>query len=314
MALTNRNILSIVELVFYAPLTVLSLFLTIRHCCRGQRSQITWIFLYLYTHIRVVEAALELATIRSSSSALYGTSILFSIIGVPMILLTTFGLLNRIFFILSRDMIYSTRVKDWYFGLLQIPFEAAIPLCANGASHSTADLWNGAAYSPQILTKIGVVLCVVGFVVMVFLAWCMLRAQSYMEGNEKRLMQILAISLPFLCMRLLYTVLVTFFNSGVFKTWDGNVIVMSLMAVLPEMVVVIIYTIEGFEMERLPKDPKKEKKCGKGRKRDGWPEPRELLDGASLNQTDSEGQVWMTSDDRSVKGLVCNNNLGRSGA
>jgi hypothetical protein len=123
MTLTSRNVLSIIECIFYAPATVLSLFLCIRHCCGGQRSQIAWVFLYIYCHIRVAEAALDLATITFPSVALYGTSILFSLIGVPALLLATFGLLNRVYINLAKN--HPTRIKPWYFSLLQIPFQAA---------------------------------------------------------------------------------------------------------------------------------------------------------------------------------------------
>jgi hypothetical protein len=149
MAITGRNILSIVECVFYAPATILSLFLCIRHCCRGERAQIAWIFLYLYCHIRVAEAVLGLATITFPSVAVYGTSILFSLIGVPTLLLTTFGLLNRVHINLAKN--FPTRMKAGVFSLLQIPFEAAIPLCVKGASNSTADLSNGGTYQPCAL-------------------------------------------------------------------------------------------------------------------------------------------------------------------
>lgn len=292
MNLTNRNVLSIIECIFYAPTTILSLFLCVRHCCRGQRAQIAWIFLYLYCHIRVAEAALGLATITAPSATVYSTSILFSLIGVPTLLLTTFGLLNRVYVNLSKS--YPTRIKGWYFGLLQIPFEAAIGICAKGASNSTTGLSNGSSYQPQILTKVGIMLCVIGFLVMAILSGAMIRRQSYTETHEGRLLNTVTLSLPFLFIRLTYTVLVTFMNGGFFKSYEGGVLVVGLMTSLPEMVVVIIYMVEGFTLEQLPKDVKKEK-C---RKRGRWPSSPELLEGASITRTDSE-QGWKDLDDGS---------------
>lgn len=291
MAITSRNILSIVECVFYGPATILSLFLCIRHCCRGERAQIAWIFLYLYCHIRVAEAALGLATITSPSVAVYGTSILFSLIGVPTLLLTTFGLLNRVYINLAKN--YPTRIKAGVFSLLQIPFEAAIPLCAKGASNSTADLSNGGIYQPQTWTKVGLALCIVGYLIMAILTGAMLRRQSHTEPSEHRLLHTVTRSLPFLFIRLMYTMLTTFMDRNVFKAYEGNVLVVGLMAVLPEMIVVIIYMIEGFTLERLPKD-KKKPKCN--RKRSGWPSgiaqgPELLEDNASTSQPDSEAQA-----------------------
>ncbi|KAE9363244.1 hypothetical protein N431DRAFT_390915, partial [Stipitochalara longipes BDJ] len=252
MNLTNRNVLSIIECVFYVPTTIASLFLCIRHCCRGGRAQIAWIFLYLYCHVRVAEAALGLATISTSSVAVYTTSILFSLIGVPLLLLTAFGLLNRIYINLAKN--YPTRIKGWYIKILQVPFTAAIVLCARGASGSTADASDGGSYRPQILTQVGIGLCTVGFVVVVILTGTMLRRQSHAEPNERRLLNTVILSLPFLSIRMIYTLLITFWDRNLFKSYEGDVLVIGLMAVLPEMVVVVIYIIEGFTLERLPKD------------------------------------------------------------
>jgi hypothetical protein len=220
MTLTSRNVLSIIECIFYAPATVLSLFLCIRHCCRGQRSQIAWVFLYIYCHIRVAEAALGLATITFPSVALYGTSILFSLIGVPALLLAAFRLLNRVYINLAKN--HPTRIKPWYFSLLQIPFQAAIGICAKGASNSTADASDGTIYRPQTWTKVGIMLCVVGFMVMVILTRAMHRRQSHAEINERRLLNSVTLSSPFLFIRMSYTVLVTFVNRGLFESYRGE--------------------------------------------------------------------------------------------
>jgi hypothetical protein len=301
MAITKRDIIFIVECIFYALASILSLFLCIRHCCRGKRAQIPWIFLYLYCHVKVAEAALGLAAITSSSVTVYSISILFSLVGVPTLLLTTMGLLNRTYINLAKT--YPTRITPWVFGLMQIPFEAAIGICAKGASNSTADLSNTGIYRPQTWTKVGIMLCVAGYVIMATLTGTMLRRQSHAELEDKRLLHTVARTLPFLFIRLIYTILVTFLDRNVFKSYNGNVLVVGLMSVLPEMIVVINYMVEGFRIERLPKDRKgKKSKCG--RRRSGWPSgvaqgPELLEDNASTSQTDSEAQVWKDIDDGS---------------
>lgn len=287
MTLTNRNILSIVQCVFYAPTTILSLFLCIRHCCRGERAQIAWIFFYMYCHVRVAEAALGLATITYPSGAVYGTSILFSLIGVPMLLLTAFGLLRRVQMNLNKN--FPASIKAGYFTLLQIPFQAAIPIVARGASNSTADLSNIGVFTPQVLTKLGIVLCVVGFVVMVILTLAILRRQSHTGPSEQKLLYTVVLSLPFLFIRMIYTTLTTFMNEGLFQSADGDVLVIGLMVLLPEMAVSVMYMVQGFTLPRMEKDKRKEKKkCRRGKKRSGWPSETILLDDASITRTNSE--------------------------
>ena len=81
-----------------------------------------------------------------------------------------------------------------------------------------------------------------------------------------------------------------------FKSYEGNVHVIGLMALLPEMIVVVIYMVEGFTLPRLEKDKRKEKKCR--RKKGGWPERLEVLDDVSITRTDSE-ERWKDVDDKS---------------
>jgi hypothetical protein len=63
-----------------------------------------------------------------------------------------------------------------------------------------------------------------------------------------------------------------------------------MMSVVPEMVVVIM--VEGFILEKLPKDARKEN-CR--RKKGGWPE---RLDDSSITRTGST-QGWKDLDDGS---------------
>jgi hypothetical protein len=296
MPLTNRNVLFIIECVFYVPATVFSLFLCIRHCCRGGRAQIPWIFLYLYCHLRVAEVVLGLATLGTSSVAVYATSILFSLIGFPCLLLTTYGLLNRAYINLAKN--YPTRIKGWYVKLLQAPFTVSIILCARGASGSTANASEGQGYQPQIVTQVGIGICTFGFVVMLVLTGFMLRRQSHAEPNERRILNTVVVSIPFLLIRMLYTALVTFWNKGLFKSYEGDVLVIGLMAVLPEMFVVVISMIEGFTLERLPKDIRKKKNRKCRRRNGGWPSAPEVLDDVSVTRTDSE-LGWKDLDKKS---------------
>jgi len=61
------------------------------------------------------------------------------------------------------------------------------------------------------------------------------------------------------------------------------------------MVVVIIYMVEGFILEKLPKDARKEN-CRK--KKGGWPCQTERSDDSSITRTGSE-QSWKDLDDGS---------------
>jgi uncharacterized membrane protein (DUF485 family) len=138
-------------------------------------------------------------------------------------------------------------------------------------------------------------LCVVGFMVMIILTGAIHRRQSHAEINERRLLNSVTLSLPFLFIRMSYTVLVTFVNRGLFESYEGNVFVVGMMSAVPEMVVVIIYMVEGFILEKHPKDARKEN-CR--RKKGGWPCQTERLGDSSITRTGST-QSWKDLDDGS---------------
>ncbi len=74
-------------------------------------------------------------------------------------------------------------------------------------------------------------------------------------------------------------------DRNVFRTYKWNVLVIELMAVLPEMIVVVVYVVEGFMMPRLEKYRWKKRKGGR---KSGWPSGPDLLDDVSITKTDSE--------------------------
>ncbi len=74
-------------------------------------------------------------------------------------------------------------------------------------------------------------------------------------------------------------------------------LVIGLMAVLPEMIVFVLYVVEGFMMPRLGKDKCKKRKGGG---KSGWPSGPELLDDISITKTDSE-LGWKDADDGSSR-------------
>lgn len=161
-------------------------------------------------------------------------------------------------------MVFQTDIKSCYIGLLQVPFEIAIVLCTRGASNSTADIIGNTAYRQRIMTEIGVGLC--SRALWQWLSWWELKRQTQMDATEQRLLQIIAVSIPFLFLRLLYTTLIIFYNGDTFKTWNRNVIALGVMTILPEVIVVVIYIIEGFTLDQSPKVHKR-RKGQKGRRR-----------------------------------------------
>ena len=102
-------------------------------------------------------------------------------------------------------------------------------------------------------TKVGVVLFA-----LTWLALCILLAMiatriSAVEPGEKRLVLAVAISVPFVFVRLLYSFLAAFSKHEQFSSMTGSVTINLCMAIIEEFVVVMVLLGTGFTLRVLPK-------------------------------------------------------------
>jgi hypothetical protein len=91
-SVTYRNGISILELIAYLPSFFGASFLVYRH---GVRRSGGFVFLVIFTIVRIVGACCELATINSPSTGLYTAAAICSSIGLSPLLMTCSGLLSR---------------------------------------------------------------------------------------------------------------------------------------------------------------------------------------------------------------------------
>lgn len=141
--------------------------------------------------------------------------------------------------------------------------------------------FNGSAFRPiQIISLVGVILAVVGGinsssapiptkfdpktkvgVVLFVVAWlglCLVLAIiasriSSVELGEKRLVLAVAVSVPFIFVRLLYSLLSSFSKNKDFSSIRGSVIINLVMAIIEEFVVVVVLLGTGLTLRVLPK-------------------------------------------------------------
>lgn len=93
---------------------------------------------------------------------------------------------------------------------------------------------------PDIKVKIGMILYGVSWVVMMAMLAVVALHKGSVERGEKRTMLAVALTSPFILVRLLYAFFVWFLHNSKFSILDGNVTVQLVMAVLEEFAVVII--------------------------------------------------------------------------
>jgi hypothetical protein len=219
MTLSDRNNISIVELVVYTPALLFCVFLCIRH---GFGSK-GWIFLLLFNAIRLAGASLELATIGFPTSIPLQTSAaLLSSVGLSPLMFTTLGLLFRVCKSINKN--HHTVFQTIHICLLRIPIVIALVLVIIGSNTSASDFINHGTYPIQLVTKIGIIVLVAVFAVIVMITAMFMIRRSHAEPGERRLINAIAASIPFLVVRLIYAVLIMLSHIRTFSILYGSVI------------------------------------------------------------------------------------------
>ena len=109
----------------------------------------------------------------------------------------------------------------------------------------------------QSSTKIGVALFIVCFIGTVLVTLRTLLRVTHAEHGEKRLAFVVAGSLPFIFVRLLYSCLSTFANNPNFKFLTGSVTLLLAMTLIEEIIVTAAYIIVGLTRKVIPKGQRK---------------------------------------------------------
>jgi hypothetical protein len=120
----------------------------------------------------------------------------------------------------------------------------ALILCIVGATDAAVPQ----DIDTQTEVHAGVILYAVVYVMLSALtAWVWLRNKRLDEGA-------VLIALPFLLIRLIYSLFSSFANSSVFGTATGSTTAALFMSTFEEMIVVVIYLATGLKLATVPKD------------------------------------------------------------
>jgi hypothetical protein len=249
MGLSSHDGLAIAEIVIYSPLVVLSFALCIRH---SFRVFVGWLFLLIFCAIRIAGPALQLANINNPKTvAFHTTPIELFAVGQVVLLYTALGLLARVADGINN--IRNTGIKGLYFQLLRLPLIAGIVLVIIGTVTSASTWISSGNYPIDRLTKIGTIIIVVAFAVLVLMALVFVPHRAEAEYPEALLFDTILASLPLILIRLIYSLLIAFVDDAAFNPLDGNAVAQGLLAVAEEAIVVILYVIVGFRIPKLHK-------------------------------------------------------------
>ena len=89
-------------------------------------------------------------------------------------------------------------------------------------------------------TKVGVVIFIIAWIILCGLLANLAMRSACIDKSERRLVLAVAVSVPFILVRLIYSVILSFAHNPRFNLISGSVTINLVMAVLEEFVVIIL--------------------------------------------------------------------------
>lgn len=243
------------KLVYYTPALIASVLVAFRH---GFRKSSGWIYLTIFCVIRIVGSVAQLILISNpTSDGASTTALICAVFGLAPLLMASIGLLARCYYSILKQP-WSTIFSLWGIRVIQVPPTVGLILCIVGATSAN----DATEIDKQDTVKIGVVLFTVSFASICLLCAIASILARKTERGERELIRSVAFALPFLLVRVVYS-LVTMFGNSVDFSIDNDstaaVTISLFMEVLEECAVVFIYVFTGM---RLPTVPVKNDKDG----------------------------------------------------
>lgn len=250
--LTSKGDLAAAEIAFFAPALCISSFVMFRHGLRLARN-LGWLYLVTLSLLRLIGASctLYMETQKKYTTGLYEAAFITSAIGTAPLLLALMGFLERIHQGMEHKGISLMVFRPLHLASLAgliIAIIGGTDLDESGKYNTGKSLFEAASI---IFFAIYLGLAVITIYTVSNTRWVL--------ATEKKLLQAGLLALPFLLVRLIYTVAVAFSPSGsVFNFLDVNVYISAFMQFMMEAIVVSIFIFAGLLTPKMVKHELKE--------------------------------------------------------
>jgi hypothetical protein len=235
MGLSSRTILDIIELVYYGPALVATLWVVKKH---GLGRQSGWIYLAILALLRIVGAATGIAANYHPSQGLYETS-------------TITDSIKRV-----NEGMHAHSFPPKFISLVHLPILVGLVLAISGGTKlfdtNPASVNTGVTY-----TKAAIMLLLVSLIALsVISIFTFMQIQHIMAGEKRLVFASLAV-IPFLVVRIIYSIVVDFDRSStlfsLISDRNAAVVIQAIMSVAMEFAVVSIFLIAGFATPVIPR-------------------------------------------------------------
>ncbi|KAI0133978.1 hypothetical protein BJ170DRAFT_575507 [Xylariales sp. AK1849] len=246
MVWSTRATVSVIELVFYFPALIASSILVLR---LGSSRSAGWTYTLAICLIRIIGSITQLVSMNSPSTGIITAMFILDSVGVSPLLFATIGLLSR-----YLQWVNAESQQRRLFGFLQ--FHTLHILVLVGLVLS---IIGGTNVSPapdgtiaiQDTTKVGVLLYLVALSVITIMLLLSISHIASVPEKERLVPVAVGIAIPFILVRVIYSILAAFLNNSTFSIVHGSVEVWTGMTVPEQFIVVIIYISLGFRLDQV---------------------------------------------------------------
>ncbi|KAF2032367.1 hypothetical protein EK21DRAFT_110042 [Setomelanomma holmii] len=242
-----RDVVAGVELAFYIPTSILAIIICVRH---GFHRSSGWIFTLILCTVRIAGAICQFISHNNQSTGLITATIIIDSIGLSPLLLATLGILSRfVDFINSRAAPIFT-VK--HFRLLQLLITVGLILSIVGGTSS--NIQPNGHIEVETTSKVGIILYIIAYVGLALVFAISIPRLHVVIGKERRVAVAIVLAMPFILVRLVYSACAVFLHNHLFNMVTGSVVVLVVMDVAMEFIVVAIYILLGFAVDKVGRD------------------------------------------------------------
>jgi hypothetical protein len=235
--------IAIAQIVLYSIFLAGAIYLALVH---GFGRNAGWLYLVLFSLIRIVGSAFRVATLNSAAIWLFiGWNTLNSI-GVSPLILILLGLLSRVLVNIRKSR--PTQLNPHHLRLTQALVVVGLVLgIVGGVKTGLASVAAKATVEYKAESKVGLGLLVGGYALLCATTVIIGAQVKSADPAEWRIIPTVAASLAFVLVRLVYSCIRVYGDSGS----DGSVGEYFGMSVLMELFVVLICEAVGFSLRKL---------------------------------------------------------------
>jgi hypothetical protein len=249
MTIDYRDGVSIGLIAVYLPALAIATYLAVHH---GFNRSAGWMFLIIFCLARIIGASMQLATISApNDTSLYTGYAILESIGLSPLMLAALGLLSRLLESINRTIQTSISIRA--LKLIEILIMVGFILAIVGGVNAGNTFSKTGNFTPSSLSKVGIVLFTLSYIALVLSTIFIAPSVEHAAHGEKRILTAVVISLPFLLVRLFYSIISTFTTNINFNNMRGSVTVQLFVAFVEELIVVVVFETTALILFQVPK-------------------------------------------------------------